>query len=298
MNLFKMMVLFLSISLLTACFKEIPYPNIDGNKQYVINCIFEINTTPVAKVYQTAILGANSTPEIFSEAQLLLYDSIMGKIDSFVFDPISQNYTCNTICTEKNKYFLVLKNNNSQVAIAKEELTSSVLNYTIDTQTVIFRGKEDFLQIKLTISDEVNLENYYGFQLLRSYWKYANNDSTFEEEIQELETIDYWFLRNENSQFTKKELLLRDIGFEDKVAILRFGAFSLYANSSKQKTIALKLICSKMSSNLYQYRQTINEHLFYQTDPFAQSTTVYTNWDNTRGIFASKYSDTTYLYKP
>ncbi len=293
-----MMVLFLSISLLTACFKEIPYPNIDGNKQYVINCIFEINTTPVAKVYQTAILGANSTPEIFSEAQLLLYDSIMGKIDSFVFDPISQNYTCNTICTEKNKYFLVLKNNNSQVAIAKEELTSSVLNYTIDTQTVIFRGKEDFLQIKLTISDEVNLENYYGFQLLRSYWKYANNDSTFEEEIQELETIDYWFLRNENSQFTKKELLLRDIGFEDKVAILRFGAFSLYANSSKQKTIALKLICSKMSSNLYQYRQTINEHLFYQTDPFAQSTTVYTNWDNTRGIFASKYSDTTYLYKP
>lgn len=293
-----MMVLFSSISLLTACFKEIPYPNIDGNKQYVINCIFEINTTPVAKVYQTAILGANSTPEIFSEAQLLLYDSIMGKIDSFVFDPISQNYTCNTICTEKNKYFLVLKNNNSQVAIAKEELTSSVLNYTIDTQTVIFRGKEDFLQIKLTISDEVNLENYYGFQLLRSYWKYANNDSTFEEEIQELETIDYWFLRNENSQFTKKELLLRDIGFEDKVAILRFGAFSLYANSSKQKTIALKLICSKMSSNLYQYRQTINEHLFYQTDPFAQSTTVYTNWDNTRGIFASKYSDTTYLYKP
>jgi hypothetical protein len=114
MNLFKMMVLFLSISLLTACFKEIPYPNIDGNKQYVINCIFEINTTPVAKVYQTAILGANSTPEIFSEAQLLLYDSIMGKIDSFVFDPISQNYTCNTICTEKNKYFLVLKNINSQ----------------------------------------------------------------------------------------------------------------------------------------------------------------------------------------
>lgn len=284
--------------LFTSCFKEIPYPNIDGNKQYVINCIFEINTSPIAKVYQTAILGSNSVPEIFSEAQLLLYDSIMGKIDSFVFDPISQNYTCNSICTEKNKYYLVLKNNNSQIATAKEELTSSFLNYSIDTQTVIFRGKEDFLQIKLTISDEVNHENYYGFQLLKTYWKYANNDSTYEEEIQDLETIDYWFLRNENSQFTKKELLLRDLGFEDKVAMLRFGAFNLFANSSTQKNISIKLICFKLSFNLYQYRQTINEHLFYQTDPFAQSTTIYSNWDKTRGIFASKYSDTTYLYKP
>lgn len=292
----KISGLVIVLVLLNSCFKEIPYPNIEGNKQYVINCIFEINTSPVAKVYQTAILGSNSVPEIFSEAQLLLYDSLMGKIDSFAFNPISKNYTCNTICSEKNKYYLVFKNNNA-IAKAKEALVSAQINYSIDTQTIIFRGKEDFLQVKLTISDEINIKNYYSFQLLRSYWEYSNNDSAYKEELQDLETIDYWFLRNENSQFTKKELLLRDLGFEDKVAMLRFGAFNLFTNTSSQKTIAIKLISSKLSPNLYQYRQTINEHLFYQTDPFAQSTSVYTNWDNIRGIFASKYSDTTYLYK-
>jgi hypothetical protein len=287
---------------LCACVKELPFPDKTFKKQLVINSImvpFEPVKAFVSET-QSPLAEGRFTP--FPIATVKLLDEFGKLLDVLTFNPNTQAYEGSYSPLPGEKLRLeVDEEGNLYYAIAQDHIPIKKPLFTCDTSRVFYQGRQNFFQFDFILPDDPDDDSYYRLHCVREYMEYefvsGTIDSVFKREVVDLATNDYWFIRNVNLQFSKRELLLTDDGFKGQVAFLKFGTFALADAKTNQKTVAIKLFLSSLSESHYSYARSLNEHLFYRTDPFSQSTAVFTNFTGALGVFGSYQVDSAvYLF--
>ena len=151
----------------------------------------------------------------------------------------------------------------------------------IDTSRVVFQGKSSFFQYRLDIRNDVFKDNFFSFRIKKISQKVKGNDTFLVDEWCDIETVDFILTENPESRFSKKQLLFTDRYFRGVRQEFKFG--SSIADLANQKTLKLVLYVTSHSKSGYNFYTSVNEHLFYQNDPFSQPTLLKGNVSNAYG---------------
>jgi len=150
-----------------------------------------------------------------------------------------------------------------------------------DTSRVVFQGKSSFFQYRLDIENDVFNDNFFSFRIKKISQKVKVQDTILLEEWCDIETVDFILTENPETRFSKKQLLFTDRYFRGLRQEFKLG--TSIANVANQKTLKLVLYISSHSKSGYNYYTSLNEHLFYQNDPFSQPTLLKGNVPNAYG---------------
>jgi hypothetical protein len=151
----------------------------------------------------------------------------------------------------------------------------------IDTSRVVFQGKSSFFQYRLDIKNDFFKDNFFSFRIKRISQKVKGLDTVLVEEWCDIETVDFILTESPQTRFSKKQLLFTDLYFRGLRQEFKLG--TSIANVANQKTLRLVLFVTSHSKSGYNYYTSVNEHLFYQNDPFSQPTILKGNVPNAYG---------------
>jgi len=295
----KKTIFYITCLLLVACVKELPFPDKPINKGIVLNAILEVGKPIRVHVSETFAPSNVGQAPVIPNATVRLFDSAGAVIEALSFDPQSGYYIGNTIITSGTSYKVDADEPTSfYYCVGSDKTPQKVTSYVVDTSLITFQGLDNFFQFDLTLSDDPNERNFYQFYCKRLYYKYVYDtgvliDSTLTAENMDLQTNDFWFVRNNNLQYSRKELLLVDEGFRGQVAFPKFGTYRPVLKNELERTVSITLYVNSLSLNHFIYTSSLNEHLFYQSDPFSQTTSVFSNITGGYGIVGSSFSDST-----
>lgn len=172
---------------------------------------------------------------------------------------------------------------------ADETMPFPIHILSLDTARIQFQGQQNFLQLKLMFNDTVIQGNYYGLRLKRTFMRYSGSDSVLSEEWLNIETGDLIITEDPDSRFSLKHRLFSDRFFNGKVQEIRFGAGGLFGKTD-EKTRTLEMFFSSYSPGSFSYLTSLNEHLFYQNDPFSQPSGIRSNVSNAAGGVVAQYT--------
>jgi len=172
-----------------------------------------------------------------------------------------------------------------------EQMPDSFKADVLDTGRIVFQGKSGFYQFHIRFKDDVLRSNYYGLRLKRIFEKYSGSDTIVTEEWVNIESIDFILTENPESKFSKKHLVFRDTYCNGLNQELRFGAAGLFGRTD-QKTLGLVLYTASYSESAYAYYSSVNEHMFFQNDPFSQPTLLRGNVSNAFGAVVGRFTQT------
>lgn len=282
---------------MSACTKEIPFPNKNFERKMVLNSFVSVGEPIKVLLSETYSPSEDGFIQFINGATVNLLDSAGNVIDVLINDTSNGSYLSSMIAAPSTRYMIEAKDNIHQYyCTASTRTPNSKPSFMADTSRIFFQGNSNFFQFNIKLSDKPQEDNYYLFYCVRTYYEYTyfqGNiiDSILKTENLELKTNDYWFVRNENIQYSKKELLLIDEGFKGLVAYLKFGINLPPIQSAESRTTSITLFVSSLSQERYLYTSSLNEYLFYQSDPFSQTTSVFSNIKSGYGIFASDFYD-------
>lgn len=283
--------------LLVSCIKELPFPDKPFEKGITLNTILEVGKPIRVHVSETFAPSSNGQASIIPNATVKLFDSIGNVLEVLSFESQSANYVGKTIIENGTLYKVDADEPTSLYYCEGSDRTPlKAASFIVDTSNLTFQGLENFFQFDIILSDDPNERNFYQFYCKRSYFEYIYkngvlSDSVLLSEIMDLKTNDFWFVRNNNIQYSRKELLLVDEGFAGQVAFLKFGTYRPKVKTELERTLSITLFVNSLSLNHFIYSSSLNEHIFYQSDPFSQSTTVFSNIRGGFGIVGSSHSD-------
>lgn len=287
------------LGLLNSCVKELDYPQgITENPKLVVDAYF-VPFEPLAVSLKISQSPANTSPfKIVSDAFVLLLDSIGNPIEQLSFNSNSETYKSSFLPIPNATYRIIVADTlNDFYCTGSDKTPAAKARFTCDTSTVFFQGKERFFQFDIILSDDPDFDNFYSFLAKKHAIQYVKNqfnqiiDSVEIVEWVELSTNDFWFNRNANKQYAKKQLVLVDEGFKGLVAFLKFGTHNLVKSNPDIKDKRITLFVTSHSAAHFAYINSLNQHLLLQNDPFSQPNTLFTNLNGARGIFAASFVD-------
>jgi hypothetical protein len=300
-------MLFFSMAIfcLTSCIKDVPYPSLPGTQnEWVINAVMNPSQRIQVKVGKTQPMSILNPVLNISNATVFIADSAGNTIEPLEFQPSLQSYMSTFVPKAGRSYTLFVVDTISNVSVtAKDVLPEYPPRVTVDTSTLFFLGRDRFFQLSLIISDYPDRPDFYSFYIqkeMRTFIKDVNGliiDSVDVKDWPELITNDFWFIQNNNTQYSRKQLFLPDDGFSGRVAFVKFGIDNPFASSPDTILLSLKLVSLSHSRNHFLYSNSLNQHLLLQNNPLSRPTPVYTNISGGHGIFGSCNPDTFTLYK-
>lgn len=282
---------------MSSCTKDLPFPNLKSEKKMVVNCFVSVGEPIRVQVSETYAPSEDGKNNFIIGATVTLLDSIGGILDVLMSDTTNGSYISSIIALPSTTYSIEVRDDSKSYYCTSQSRTpGSKPSFTSDTSHIFYQGRPDFFQFKIKLSDKPAEDNYYLFYCSRTYYEYVYThgqltDSSLKTEFLNLNTNDYWFIRNNNTQYSKKELLLVDDGFKGLVAYPKFGTFLAPTKTADERTVMITLYVSSLSKERYLYTSSLNEYLFYQSDPFSQNTSVFSNIASGYGIFASDFTD-------
>ncbi len=201
------------------------------------------------------------------------------------------SYFSNILKGASNKLYIAKIINQNTTYYTSDSIPNQSNTLIIDTARILYQGKPNYFNIDYKIIDNQSQTNYFGLKLKRKYLQYftTNNllDSVIKEDWITIDTRDFYLTENEISQFSKKHILFNDRRFNQSARVLKFGNAEILTTTN-QKTLALIVYMEQYSPQAFTYYQTLNEHLFYQNDPFSQPSAVKGNILNGYGAFVGK----------
>lgn len=157
----------------------------------------------------------------------------------------------------------------------------------VSVDSINFHNNPYFFQITYQMRDKGVFQNFYGFKLKHCYEVFSATDTVQKEEWLDIETKDPILTEDVNSKFSKKHLIFTDRYFNNMSIFLELGTSKVFNNSSG-KSRFLILYLDQYTYDGYRYYTTLNEHIFYQNDPFSQPINVEGNIGNAFGAFTGK----------
>jgi hypothetical protein len=302
---FQLFAFFMAVCCFSSCIKDVPYPSLPGTQNdWVINAVMNPSQRIQVRVGKTQPMSVLNPVLNISNATVFIADSAGNTIEPLVFQPDLQSYISTFVPKAGWSYTLFVVDTVSNVSVtAQDVLPEFPPRVTVDTSTLFFLGRDQFFQLSLIISDYPERPDFYSFFIqkeVRTFIRDVNGlviDSVDVTEWPELITNDFWFIQNNNPQYSRKQLFLPDQEFSGRVAFIKFGIDNPFVSSPNTTLLSLKLVSISHSRNHYLYLNSLNQHLLFQNNPLTRPTPVFTNISGGHGIFGSCYPDTLTLYQ-
>lgn len=269
-----------------ACQKEINFDLSDHQAKLVVNghlyndSLISIDLSISGQITQSVVQPyVNGVVELYDKDtnQLLtLNNNGNGRYFSSVYKA-----QANTI------YLIKIKTNERDYWI-REETPDTVFSEIKDSSRFFFQGNEAYFQLKLQLNDKSILKNFYEIKVKRFYKEWNGIDSIKKEEWVDINTQEFVLTESPTSRYSKKQLLFSDRFFNGQKVNLNVGMFGLF-NTPQQRTTHLQVYVSSLSLNAFNYYTSINEHLFFQNDPFTQPSQIIGNVPDAYGAITGRY---------
>lgn len=271
---------------IVACQKEITFDLSDHQAKLVVNghlyndSLISIDLSISGQITQSVVQPyVNGVVELYDKDtnQLLtLNNNGNGRYYSSLY-----KVQANTI------YLIKIKTNERNYWI-REETPDTVFSEIKDSSRFFFQGNEAYFQLKLQLNDISILKNFYEIKVKRFYKEWNGIDSIKKEEWVDINTQEFVLTESPTSRYSKKQLLFSDRFFNGQKVNLNVGMFGLF-NTPQQRTTHLQVYVSSLSLNAFNYYTSINEHLFFQNDPFTQPSQIIGNVPDAYGAITGRY---------
>lgn len=274
-----------------SCKREINISIEDKPPVLVVDAMLLKDSLMSVTLSWTQNITDNGPKKVESNATIELYDE-----DTSILDVLNHKgngfYQSGSYKPVPDKVYLFKISATDKVYWVNERMPDTLRCVLQDTSRIIFQGREDFFQINLRIDDPSHSENFYGLRLKRHYDEILGQDTMHLSEWVKLESIEFILTEDAQIRFSNQHLVFSDRYFNGNKQYLRFGTGDLF-NKGKQIIRAVELYVSSYSVNGYNYYSSVNEHLFYQNDPFSQPTLIR---GNVPGAFGGVIGDYTVRY--
>jgi len=254
------------------------------NSNLILDSFIKINLS------LTQGITENTANYNINNAIVSIYDSDTNLIE------VLQNggngtYFSNSLKGLSNKKYLARIINQNKIYWATDSIPLMANTILMDTARILYQGKPNYFNIEYKMIDNQIQTNYYGLKIKRYFKQFQkiNNipDTINKEEWINIDTRDFILTENEITQFSKQHLLFNDRFFKNISRNIKFGNHNIL-NTINQKTTSLIIYLEQYSPQAFEYYHTLNEHLFYQNDPFSQPSLVKGNIQNAYGAFIGK----------
>lgn len=269
-----------------ACQKEINFDLSDHQAKLVVNghlyndSLISIDLSISGQITQSVVQPyVNGVVELYDKDtnQLLTFNNNgNGRYFSSVYKAQANTIYLIKIITNERNYWI------------REETPDTVFSEIKDSSRFFFQGNEAYFQLKLQINDKSILKNFYEIKVKRFYKEWNGIDSIKKEEWVDINTQEFVLTESPTSRYSKKQLLFSDRFFNGQKVNLNVGMFGLF-NTPQQRTTHLQVYVSSLSLNAFNYYTSINEHLFFQNDPFTQPSQIIGNVPDAYGAITGRY---------
>lgn len=269
---------------LTACKKEIEFKGEIGERQLVVNCIMENDSTIKASLSKStpAIGEQNNGPDqITSSATLVLTDETTG--ETFTSSSVnSENmYEFPTVAKTGHKYSISVSHSEFETATASTIIPDIVTINDWDTSSYLIEGFP-YKQVDVTIIDPSE-DNYYIIAI-------SSIDT-----ISQVENVIYISASeggydNEYGQ----SLFIKDKLFNNnskKFSMEFYPEYYYDENYNKIGEMGYKIRLYSASKETYQYLLSVSKSNESEGNPFSEPVRVYSNITNGLGIFGGIAKD-------
>jgi hypothetical protein len=281
----KYILAILLIVSLFACRRQIDFNIPEQAQMLVVNSNLCADSFISFTLTYTQSIKDNSAVAMEKNATILIFDVDTNILD--IINPSAGGYYKSQVKALPSTIYIAKISIGKKDYWASDSLPAKVEGEISKVDSVIFQGRTDFLRIRYDLSDKQAYPNYYGIRMKHCFEKFQGADTTLEEEWVDVETIDPVLLEDENNKFSKKHLLLTDLRFNNTTINFNFGTSVIINNGSKRSRMLVVYI-EQYSFKAYQYYSSLNQHLFYQNDPFSQPTQVKGNISDAFGSFIGR----------
>ncbi|HEY1047806.1 MAG TPA: DUF4249 domain-containing protein [Bacteroidia bacterium] len=284
----KKLFLYIAILFMFACKREIIVDIPNREASLVVDSEISPDSFIKVKLSRTQNITDNNPPKIPFNCLIEVMDKDTGILDVLT-DMGKGVFASNFLKPSAGKTYLFRITADSRTYWVNERMPDSLKCKVMDTSRIIFQGKQNFYQFTLDLEDQSNRGNYYGLRLKRHYKQFAGTDTTIISEWVTIESLDFLLTENPATRFSNRHLLFNDKYFGNMTANLKFGANGLFGKSN-ERTYLLELYVSSYSESAYNFYTSLNEHLFYQNDPFSQPTLLKGNISEAFGAIVGSYT--------
>lgn len=269
-----------------ACQKEINFDLSDHQAKLVVNghlyndSLISIDLSISGQITQSVV-------QPYVNGVVELYDKDTYQLLTFNNNG-NGRYFSNVYKAQANTIYLIKIKTNERNYWIREETPDTVFSEIKDSSRFFFQGNEAYFQLKLQINDKSILKNFYEIKVKRFYKEWNGIDSIKKEEWVDINTQEFVLTESPTSRYSKKQLLFSDRFFNGQKVNLNVGMFGLF-NTPQQRTTHLQVYVSSLSLNAFNYYTSINEHLFFQNDPFTQPSQIIGNVPDAYGAITGRY---------
>ena len=274
------------VFILVACEKEIKFDLSDHQAKLVVNGHL-FNDSLVSLDLGISGQITQAVTQAYVDGVVELYDQDTNQLLTLINNGNGRYYSSVYKAQANTIYLFKIKTNDREYWI-KEEMPDTVSCEIKDTARFFFQGNESYFQLNVQLEDKSILKNYYELKVKRYYKEWNGIDTIKKEEWVDLNTQEFVLTESPISRYSKKQLLFSDRYFNGQKVNLNVGMFGLF-NTPQQRTTHLQVYVSSLSLNAFNYLTSINEHLFFQNDPFTQPSQITGNVPNAYGAIIGRY---------
>ena len=269
-----------------ACQKEINFDLSDHQAKLVVNGHLYNDSFILIDLSISGQL-TQSVVQPYVNGVVELYDKDTNQLLTLINNG-NGRYFSNNYKAQPNTIYLIKIKTNERNYWIREETPDTVFSEIKDSSRFFFQANEAYFQLKLQLNDKSILKNFYEIKVKRFYKEWNGIDSITKEEWVDINTQEFVLTESPTSKYSKKQLLFSDRFFNGQKANLNLGMFGLF-NTPKQRTTHLQVYVSSLSLNAFNYYTSINEHLFFQNDPFTQPSQIIGNVPDAYGAITGRY---------
>lgn len=251
-----------------------------------------------AALYNDSLLTVNlsRTQNITDNSKKKYVDNALIEVfnkDSIILDVLSHTsngvYLSSSIKAKSKELYIFKINYQGNIYWSSDRIPDTLKCIIQDTSRIIFTGKPNFFQFNIKIDDLAAQKNFYGIKVKRYYKEYVGNDTLYLQDWSTIQSVDLILTEDPQTKFSNKHLLFKDAFFNGVQQFIKFGISDLFSKKN-QKTTSLELYVSSYSESAFNYYNSVNEHLFYQNDPFSQPTLIKGNIQGAFGGIVAEYT--------
>lgn len=272
---------------LLSCKQEIIINIEDRPSTLVVDAPLYPDSVFCVHLSRTQNITDNSGKKYIENAVIEVFDKDTAIVDVLLHSG-KGTYKSSGTKPEAGKFYLFKIDYNNQSFWASERMPDTLECVIQDTSRIILQGKDNFFQFNIRLTDPILQNNFYGISVKRYYNQINGTDTQALVEWSRLETVDLILTEDPQTRFSNKHLVFKDVYFNGSIQYLKFGIADLFS-TPKQITTALELNVASYSENAFNYYNSVNEHLFYQNDPFSQPAIIRGNVNGAYGGIVASY---------
>lgn len=276
----RKILIYTACILLFSCKKEISVNIEDRPASLVVNADLFSDSLIEIDLSLTQNIVDNNAEKKVNDAVIEVFSK-----DSTILDVLNSQgfgqYKSNVVKPKAGNEYLFRIYHQNKVYWVDEIMPDTFDAQIIDTSRLVYKGKTSFFQYRVDLKNDFFKDNFFSFRIKRISQKIKGVDTILLEEWCDIETVDFILTENPVSRFSKKHLLFTDRYFRGLRQEFKFGIRN--TEIPNQKILSLVLYVTSHSKSGYNYYTSVNEHLFYQNDPFSQPTLLKGNVPNAYG---------------